>query len=50
MMANFDKELVILGSKIALKTYNLDMDPTKLKNFEEFHKHFGRYVLDAVKG
>jgi hypothetical protein len=49
MMTNFETELVILGAKIALKTYNLDMDPTKLKHFEEFHKKFGKYVLDAVK-
>jgi hypothetical protein len=49
MMTNFEPELVILGSKIALKTYNLDMDATKLKHFNEFHKKFGKYVLDAVK-
>lgn len=49
MMTNFETELVILGAKIALKTYNLDMDATKLVHFEEFHKKFGKYVLDAVK-
>lgn len=49
MMTNFETELVILGAKIALKTYNLEMDALKLKHFDEFHKKFGKYVLDAVK-
>jgi len=51
MMDNFKEELVILGGRISLKTYHLDglMDATKLKNFEEFHKKFGNYVLAATK-
>ena len=49
MMNNFETELVILGAKIALKTYNLEMDATKLKHFAEFHKKYGKYVLDAVR-
>jgi hypothetical protein len=51
MMDNFQEELVILGGKISLKTYHLDklMDATKLKNFDEFHKRFGKYVIAASK-
>jgi hypothetical protein len=49
MMANFETELVILGSRIAIKQYNLPLEPTKLKCFDEFHKKFGKYILEAVK-
>ena len=49
MMTNFEPELIILGAKIALKTYNLDLDFTKIKNFHPFHKQYGKYIVDAVK-
>jgi ATPase family associated with various cellular activities (AAA) len=47
MMDNFNTELVVMGSRVALTTYNLPLIPTKLKNFDEFHKRFGKYVLAA---
>ena len=47
MMSNFATELVVMGSRIALTTYNLPMVPNKLKNFDEFHKRFGKYILAA---
>ena len=47
MMKNFETELVVLGARIALTTYNLPMLPTKLKNFDEFHTRFGKYILQA---
>ncbi len=47
MMKNFETELVVLGARIALTTYNLPMLPTKLKNFDEFHNRFGKYILQA---
>ena len=47
MMDNFETELVILGAKVALTTYNLPFKPTKLKNFDEFHDKFGKYIIDA---
>lgn len=47
MMNNFETELVVMGAKVALKTYNLPIDHTKLKNFDEFHKKFGKYIIDA---
>ena len=49
MMANFETELVIMGARIAVKTYELPMDPTKLKCFDEFHRKYGKYILDAVR-
>lgn len=47
MMKNFETELVVMGARIALTTYNLPFQPTKLKNFDEFHKRFGKYILQA---
>lgn len=50
MMANFETELVIMGARIAIKTYDLPMEPSKLKCFDEFHKKYGKYILDAARG
>jgi hypothetical protein len=47
MMKNFETELVVMGARIALTVYNLPFQPTKLKNFDEFHKRFGKYILSA---
>ena len=47
MMKNFTTELVVMGSRVALTQYNLPLVPTKLKNFDEFHKKFGKYILAA---
>ena len=47
MMANFETELVVMGAKIALKTYQLPIEPSQLKNFDEFHKKFGKYIVEA---
>jgi hypothetical protein len=47
MMKNFETELVVMGARIALTVYNLPFQPTKLKNFDEFHKKFGKYILNA---
>jgi hypothetical protein len=49
MMKNFETELVIMGAKTAIKTYGLPLEPSKLKCFDEFHKKYGKYILDAVK-
>ena len=49
MMANFETELVIMGAKTAIKTYGLPLEPNQLKCFDEFHKKFGKYILEAVK-
>jgi hypothetical protein len=47
MMKNFETELTVMGARIALTTYNLPFLPTKLKNFDEFHQRYGKYILQA---
>jgi len=47
MMKNFETELVVMGARIALTTYNLPFQPTKLKNFDQFHEKYGKYILQA---
>jgi len=47
MMENFTTELVVMGARVALTTYNLPMVPGKMKNFDEFHKRFGKYIIAA---
>lgn len=47
MMKNFETELVVMGARIALTTYNLPFMPTKLKHFDEFHQRYGKYILQA---
>lgn len=47
MMDNFETELVVMGSKVALSNYDLPIDASKLKNFDEFHDRFGKYVIAA---
>ena len=49
MMDNFPTELVVMGAKTGLSNYNLPFDASKLKNFDEFHKRFGKYVLSAME-
>ena len=46
MMDNFETELVVLGAKIALKTYKLPIEPSQLKNFNQFHKKYGKYIVE----
>jgi hypothetical protein len=47
IMKNFETELVVMGAKIALKTYKLPIEPSQLKNFDEFHKKYGKYIVEA---
>ena len=47
MMKNFETELVVMGARIALTVYALPFQPTKLKNFDDFHKKYGKYILGA---
>ena len=49
MMDCFPTELVVMGAKTGLTNYNLPFDATKMKNFDEFHKRFGKYVLSAME-
>ena len=47
MMDNFETELVVMGARVALVNYKLPFQPGKLKSFNEFHKRFGKYVINA---
>ena len=47
MMDNFTTELVVMGARVALTTYGLPFVPGKLKNFDGFHKRFGKYIVAA---
>jgi len=49
MMANFPTELVVMGAKTALTNYDLPLDATKMKSFDEFHRRFGKYVIGAME-
>jgi len=48
IMDNFNTELVVMAARVAITTYNIPFVPGKLKNFDEFHKRFGKYVVAAV--
>jgi hypothetical protein len=50
MMDNFPTELTVMGAKIALTNYNLPFDASKLKNFDEFHQKYGKYIIQAMEG
>ena len=45
MMNNFETELVVMGAKIALKTYDLKIEPRQLKNFDVFYKKYGKFIM-----
>lgn len=47
-MDNLSTELVVMGAKVALSNFNLPIDPSKTPNFDQFHKRFGKYVLQAM--
>lgn len=48
MMDNFTTELTVMGARTALTVYNLPFSPNKLKTFDEFHKRYGKYIVNAV--
>lgn len=47
MMNNFDTEIVVMGARTAMTTYQLNFQPTKLKSFEQFHAKYGKYIIKA---
>ena len=47
MMANFTTELVVMGARVALTTYNLPMVPGKMPSFDAFHQKYGKYIIAA---
>ena len=49
MMNNFETELVIMGTKVALSQYKLPLDPDEIKCFDDFHAKFGKYISAATE-
>ena len=49
VMDNFETELVIMGTKLALSTYKLPLDPDEIDCFDEFHSKFGKYIAQATE-
>jgi hypothetical protein len=47
MMDNFETELVIMGTKIALTQYKLPLDPYEINCFDTFYERFGKYISAA---
>jgi hypothetical protein len=50
MMNNFETEIVVMGARTALTTYDLKFSPTKLKSFDKFHDKYGKYILKGSRG
>lgn len=50
MMDNFTTEIVVMGAKTALTTYQLPFDASKLKNFDRFHEKYGKFIISAMEG
>jgi hypothetical protein len=49
MMNNFETELVIMGTKVALSQYKLPLDPDEIKCFDDFHSKYGKYISAATE-
>jgi hypothetical protein len=47
MMNNFETEVAVMGCRVALKTYELPIEPAKLKNYMEFNTKYGKYIKMA---
>jgi len=47
IMDNFDTELVVMGTKLALTQYQLPLDPDEIDCFDEFHEKYGKYIAAA---
>ena len=46
MMDNFQSEMCVLGAKTALRDYKLPLNHRLLKEFPEFYKRFGKFILE----
>lgn len=49
MMNNFETELVVMGARVALTTYQLRFQANRLSSFAEFHKRYGKYVIASTQ-
>jgi hypothetical protein len=46
MMLNFETEMIIMGSRIALTTYSLPIDLSSMACFDEFFKKYAKFVIN----
>ena len=49
IMDNFETELVIMGTKVALSQYKLPLDPDEIKCFDDFHAKYGKFIAAATE-
>ena len=49
IMDNFPTELTVMAAKVALTSYKLPFDASKLKHFDRFHDKYGKYILVAME-
>ena len=49
IMDNFETELVIMSTKLALTQYQLPLDPDEIACFDAFHQKFGKYISAATE-
>jgi hypothetical protein len=49
MMDNFETELVVMGTKLALTQYQLPLDPDEIECFDAFHTKYGKYIAAATE-
>jgi len=49
MMDNFETELVVMGTKLALTQYQLPLDPDEIQCFDDFHAKYGKYIAAATE-
>jgi hypothetical protein len=47
MMKNYEPELVVMGVKLALTTYQLPIDPDEVECFDAFHEKYGKIITKA---
>jgi hypothetical protein len=47
MMDNFETEMVIMASRVAMQNYKLIPKQEKIERFQEYFERYGRLVLDA---
>ena len=48
IMNNFETELVVMGTKLALTQYQLPLDPDEIECFDQFHAKYGKYIAAAT--
>ena len=50
MMDNFPAEIVVMGAKTALATYQLPFDASKMPDFDRFQDKYGKYIIASYEG